>query len=148
VPIVLLHGGALTIETTFSPEQIARFACRRPLIAIEQQAHGNTADRPGKPITIHQMVKDTAGVLVHLKVRQADLFGHSLGRIIATGMATRPRSRASFPMPAARCCPARRTSALSSATMARANDRDPHAAQLVSVIIEALESSAPQLHFE
>src|SRR5262249_52869694 len=105
-------------------------------IAIEQQAHGNTADRPGKPITIHQMVKDTAGVLVHLKVRQADLFGHSLGRIIATGMATRPRSRASFPMPASRCCRARRTSALSSATMARANDRDPHAAQLVSVIIE------------
>lgn len=88
-PIVLLHGGAVTIETTFTPDLIARFARHRPVIAIEQQGHGHTADRPGRPITVDQMVEDTTGVLAHLKVRQADLFGHSLGGIVATGVAIR-----------------------------------------------------------
>jgi pimeloyl-ACP methyl ester carboxylesterase len=89
IPIVLLHGGALTIELAFSPELVARFGQRRPVILIEQQGHGHTADRPAKPMTIDQMVADTAGVLSHLGVWRADLFGHSLGGIIATGLAIR-----------------------------------------------------------
>ncbi|TWS98493.1 alpha/beta fold hydrolase [Reyranella sp. CPCC 100927] len=89
LPLVLLHGGALTIETGFSPELIMRFARRRPVIAIEQQGHGHTADRPAMPFTIDQMVKDTAAVLMHLRVRKADLLGHSLGGMIATGMSIR-----------------------------------------------------------
>jgi pimeloyl-ACP methyl ester carboxylesterase len=88
-PIVLLHGGALTIELAFSSELVARFAQRCPVILIEQQGHGHTTDRPAKPMTINQVVKDTAGVLSHLGVRQADLFGHSLGGIIATGVVIR-----------------------------------------------------------
>lgn len=88
VPIVLLHGGAMTIETAFTPDLIPRFARTRPVIAIEQQGHGHTGDRPG-PITIDRMVEDTAGVLAHLKVRSADLFGHSLGGMVATGLAIR-----------------------------------------------------------
>jgi pimeloyl-ACP methyl ester carboxylesterase len=87
VPMVLLGGGALTIENAFTPECIARFARRRPVIAIEQQGHGHTADRPGKPMTIDLMVEDTAGVLAHLGVRQADLLGHSLGGMVAAGVA-------------------------------------------------------------
>jgi pimeloyl-ACP methyl ester carboxylesterase len=89
VPLVLLHGGALTIEVAFTPELIARFARRQPVIAIEQQGHGHTADRPERPMTLDQMIRDTAGVLAHLKVKQADLFGHSLGGMIATGVAIR-----------------------------------------------------------
>jgi pimeloyl-ACP methyl ester carboxylesterase len=89
VPLVLLHGGALTIEVAFTPQLIARFARRQPVIAIEQQGHGHTADRPDRPMTLDQMIRDTAGVLAHLKVRQADLFGHSLGGMIATGVAIR-----------------------------------------------------------
>lgn len=89
VPVVLLHGGGTTIETAFTPEMMARFASRSPVIAIEQQAHGHTADRPDRPITIEQMVKDTAGILSHLKVKQADLFGHSLGGMVATGLSIR-----------------------------------------------------------
>jgi pimeloyl-ACP methyl ester carboxylesterase len=88
VPIVLLHGGALTIEIAFAPDLISRFAAGRPVIAIEQQGHGHTGERPG-PMTIDRMVEDTAGVLAHLGVRQADLFGHSLGGMIATGVAIR-----------------------------------------------------------
>ena len=89
IPIVLLHGGALTIELAFSPELVARFGRQRPVILIEQQGHGHTADRPAKPMAIAQMVADTVGVLSHLGVRRADLFGHSLGGIIATGVAIR-----------------------------------------------------------
>lgn len=86
IPILLLHGGALTIEQAFSPELIARFARSRPVIAIEQQGHGHTGGRSGA-IAIAQLVEDTAGVLDHLGVRQVDLFGHSLGGMIATGVA-------------------------------------------------------------
>jgi pimeloyl-ACP methyl ester carboxylesterase len=39
--------------------------------------------------TLDRMIGDTVAVLAHLKVRQADLFGHSLGGMIATGMAIR-----------------------------------------------------------
>ena len=87
-PIVLLHGGSMTIETAFKQELVERFSRARPVIAIEQQGHGHTADRPG-PMTVDRMVADTAAVLTHLKVARADLLGHSLGGIIATGMAIR-----------------------------------------------------------
>lgn len=89
IPIVLLHGGALTIELAFSPELVARFEQSRPVILIEQQGHGHTADRPARPMSIDQMVKDTAKVVSHLGVRRADLFGHSLGGIVATGVVIR-----------------------------------------------------------
>jgi pimeloyl-ACP methyl ester carboxylesterase len=89
VPLVLFHGGALTIEVAFPPEFIDRFARRGPVIAIEQQGHGHTPDRTGQPMTVDQMVKDTAGVLTHLGVRQADLLGHSLGGMVATGVSIR-----------------------------------------------------------
>nr|QQZ49368.1 alpha/beta hydrolase [Phenylobacterium glaciei] len=44
-PFVLLHGGMMTIETAFPDGFLARLARVRPLIAIEQQGHGHTADR-------------------------------------------------------------------------------------------------------
>lgn len=88
VPMVLLHGGAMTIETAFPPDSIPRFTRTRPVIAIEQQAHGHTGDRKG-PITLNRMIDDTSGVLKHLGVKQADFLGHSLGGLIATGMAIR-----------------------------------------------------------
>lgn len=85
-PLVLLHGGMLAIETAFADDLLPRLARARPVIAIEQQGHGHTGDRPG-PASLDQMVRDTAGVLSHLGVRRAHLFGHSLGGMIATGMA-------------------------------------------------------------
>lgn len=87
-PIVLLHGGMMAIETAFAEDLLPRFARTRPVIAIELQGHGHTGDRDG-PITVDQMVEDAAGVLAHLKVKQADLFGHSLGGMISMGMAIR-----------------------------------------------------------
>ena len=86
VPLVLLPGGALTIEIGFTRELIERFATRAPVIAIELQGHGHTADRPDKPMSVEQMANDVAGVLDHLGVQQADLLGHSLGGMVATGV--------------------------------------------------------------
>lgn len=91
-PLVLLHGGAMTIETAFPPDLIPRFSATRPVVAIEQQAHGHTGDRKG-PMTIERMVDDTEGVLAQLGVAKAHFVGHSLGGLIALGMAVRHPER-------------------------------------------------------
>jgi hypothetical protein len=36
-PIVLLHGGSMTIETAFKQDLVDRFVRARPVIAIEQE---------------------------------------------------------------------------------------------------------------
>ncbi|MBO9611810.1 MAG: alpha/beta hydrolase [Dyadobacter sp.] len=45
-PIVLIHGGGSTIETTFG-RVIPLLAQNRKVIAVELQAHGRTTDRSG-----------------------------------------------------------------------------------------------------
>jgi pimeloyl-ACP methyl ester carboxylesterase len=87
-PIVLLHGGVMTIETAFADDFIPRLGRARPVIAVEQQGHGHTADRDTLP-EIDRMADDTAGVLAHLGVERAHLLGHSLGALISIGMAIR-----------------------------------------------------------
>lgn len=87
-PFVLLHGGMMTIETAFPDGFLTRLARVRPLIAIEQQGHGHTADREANP-SLERMTADTAGVLAHLGVKQAHFVGHSLGGMIAMNMAVR-----------------------------------------------------------
>jgi pimeloyl-ACP methyl ester carboxylesterase len=88
-PLVLLHGGVCTIESCMAN-------LRRPLadgwttIAIEQQGHGRTADID-RPLRYAQMVEDTAAVLRHLKVENADVVGYSMGGGIALRLAMRHR---------------------------------------------------------
>jgi pimeloyl-ACP methyl ester carboxylesterase len=93
VPIVLLHGGVMAIESAFAHDLIRRFARTRRVIAVEQQAHGHTADRAGVPITYERMADDTKAVLDHLGVAQADFFGHSMGGAVSIGMAIRHPDR-------------------------------------------------------
>jgi pimeloyl-ACP methyl ester carboxylesterase len=93
VPIVLLHGGVMAIESAFGPDLIGRFSRTRRVIAVEQQAHGHTADRTGVPITYERMADDTKAVLDHLGVARADFFGHSMGGAISLGMAIRHPDR-------------------------------------------------------
>src|SRR5229473_7537271 len=86
-PLVLLHGGLCTIEVCL--ERIRQpFEKTRRTIAIEQQAHGRTADID-RPLSIEQMTEDTAALLRQLKVRNADVFGYSLGGSVALGIALR-----------------------------------------------------------
>ena len=85
-PVVLLHGGMNTIETSFA-KQIPVLARSHRVIAIEQMAHGHTADVPGRPLTYEAMAEDTAALLVQLGVRHADLIGWSDGGQIALRLA-------------------------------------------------------------
>jgi pimeloyl-ACP methyl ester carboxylesterase len=86
-PLVLLHGGGSTIESTFG--RILPFlARRRRVIALEEQGHGRTSDRD-QPVTFEQSADDVAGLLRHLEISQADLFGFSNGGSVALQVAIR-----------------------------------------------------------
>jgi len=49
-PLVLLHGGLMTIDLNFGP-LLGPLAAGRQVIAVELQGHGHTADT-GRPMTI------------------------------------------------------------------------------------------------
>src|SRR5436305_7834418 len=69
-PMVLVAGGLMPIELAFAPDLLPRFARHRPVIAIEPQGHGHTADRASAP-GLAQMADDVRAVLDHLKVGRA-----------------------------------------------------------------------------
>jgi pimeloyl-ACP methyl ester carboxylesterase len=81
-PLVLLHG-AFGWATVFPS-----LAKNRQVIAVELQGHGHTAD-VDRPLTFEQMADDTAALLKHLKIEQADFFGYSMGGNVALAVAIR-----------------------------------------------------------
>ncbi|MBI2687558.1 MAG: alpha/beta hydrolase [Acidobacteria bacterium] len=85
-PVVLLHGGMNSIQTSFA-RQIPAFSGTHRVIAIDQMAHGRTADVSGRALSYEQMAEDTAALLVHLGIRDADLVGWSDGGQIALRLA-------------------------------------------------------------
>lgn len=91
-PLVLLHGGGDTIETSFE-HVIAPLARTRRVIAFEQQGYGRTADIVERPFTFEQSADDTAALLDHLKIERADLCGFSNGGTIALQVAIRHPQR-------------------------------------------------------
>ncbi len=86
-PLVLLHGGCSTIETSFA-RILPRLAEKWRVIAVEQQGHGRTADID-RPMSYEQMADDTAALLEQLRIGQADLLGFSDGGTVALGVAIR-----------------------------------------------------------
>lgn len=84
-PLVLLHGNLSTIEIDFG-RVIPALAGNRQVIAVEQQAHGHTADID-RPLSIANWAADTAALLRHLDVRDADVFGYSSGSGVALRLA-------------------------------------------------------------
>lgn len=84
-PLVLLHGGLLTIDLNFGP-LLEPLAASRQVIAVELQGHGHTADT-GRPMTIEALAGDVLALLDHLGIEQADLFGFSLGGLVAFAVA-------------------------------------------------------------
>jgi pimeloyl-ACP methyl ester carboxylesterase len=86
-PLVLLHGTLSTIGTSFG-KVLPALSSTRQVIAVEQQAHGHTADID-RPLSYEQMADDTAAVLHQLGIDQADLFGYSMGAGIALQIAMR-----------------------------------------------------------
>jgi pimeloyl-ACP methyl ester carboxylesterase len=86
-PLVLIHGGGSTIETTFG-RVIPVLAKSRKLIAVELQAHGHTNDR-NTELTFEQDADDVAALLKNLKISKADFFGFSNGGHTAIEIAIR-----------------------------------------------------------
>jgi pimeloyl-ACP methyl ester carboxylesterase len=84
-PLVLLHGALSTTSVDFGAS-LPLLARSRQVIAVEQQAHGHTADID-RPLSIRQMAADSAALLRHLGIEQADLFGYSMGSGIALQLA-------------------------------------------------------------
>lgn len=86
-PLVLLHGGASTIQTSFG-RVIPLFSKYRKLICLELQAHGRTGDR-NTDISFEQDADDVATLLKNLQIEKADIFGFSNGGNTALQIAVR-----------------------------------------------------------
>jgi pimeloyl-ACP methyl ester carboxylesterase len=86
-PLVLLHGSLSGIGPDFGA-LIPVLARDRRVIAVEQQAHGHTAD-VDRPLRVEQMATDTTSLLRQLGVQQADVLGFSTGAAVALDMGLR-----------------------------------------------------------
>lgn len=87
-PLVLLHGGGDTIQTSFG-KILPELARHRQVIAFERQGYGHTADIAGRPFSFERSADDAAALLEYLHVRQADFFGFSAGGTITLHTAIR-----------------------------------------------------------
>lgn len=76
-PLVLIHGGGSTIQTTFGTI-LPMLAQHYKLIAVELQAHGHTSDR-NAPETFQQDADDVAALLKQLNISKTYIFGFSNG---------------------------------------------------------------------
>jgi pimeloyl-ACP methyl ester carboxylesterase len=77
VPLVLIHGGGSTIETSFG-EILPFLSAHQKVIAVEMQAHGRTSDRDA-PETYQQDAADVAALLKYLNIEKANVLGFSDG---------------------------------------------------------------------
>jgi pimeloyl-ACP methyl ester carboxylesterase len=84
-PLVLLHGGVLTIDLSFGA-LLPLLAATRRVIAMELQGHGRTGDID-RAITVPRLADDVVAVLDELGVDRADFFGFSLGGLTALQIA-------------------------------------------------------------
>jgi pimeloyl-ACP methyl ester carboxylesterase len=86
-PLVILHGGSGTIETSFA-RLLPLLAAGRQVIAVEQQGHGHTAD-VDRPLSYTQMADDTAALIGTLELGKVDCLGWSDGGNVALQLAIR-----------------------------------------------------------
>ena len=90
-PLVLLHGGFMTITTSWEG-WIAELSRSRKVIAVEMQGHGRTADIARDP-TAENLADDVAALLAFLEIPRADLMGYSMGGGVALQLAVRHPDR-------------------------------------------------------
>ena len=86
-PLVLLHGGGSTIETTFG-RVITELAKTRQIIAVELQGHGHTGDID-RALSFEQDADDVYALLTELNIEKADFIGFSNGGSTAMQVAIR-----------------------------------------------------------
>ena len=80
-PLVLLHGGMLTIDLNFVT-LIPTLAQAHTVIGVELQGHGRTANID-RPITYPHLASDVVALLDHLGIDTAAVIGHSMGGGVA-----------------------------------------------------------------
>jgi len=86
-PLVLLHGGGSTIQSTYGVI-LPSLAERHRVIAVELQAHGRTADID-RPLSFGSDADDVAALLDQLQIETADVMGFSNGGTTALQLAIR-----------------------------------------------------------
>jgi pimeloyl-ACP methyl ester carboxylesterase len=84
-PLVLLHGGLFDIDQQFGA-LIPALASGRRVVAVDFQGHGRTNDLD-RPFSAAAFATDVRGVLDHLNVGRADIFGFSVGGAVALELA-------------------------------------------------------------
>jgi pimeloyl-ACP methyl ester carboxylesterase len=84
-PLVLLHGGVLTLDRTFGAI-LPALAKNHQVIGIELQGHGHTADSE-RDMTLENLASDVEVLLRQLGIDQADFFGFSLGGMVSLELA-------------------------------------------------------------
>ncbi len=84
-PLLLLHGGGSTFETSFA-DILPALAGGRRVILYDRQGHGRTAD-VDRPFSFQQSAEDAVALLHQLGVHRADFMGYSNGGHIAIQIA-------------------------------------------------------------
>ena len=90
-PLVLLHGGMMTIDLSFAG-LIPMLAARHTVIGVELQGHGRTADID-REITPAALAADVVALLDVLGIERAHVLGHSLGADAALELAVNHPTR-------------------------------------------------------
>lgn len=85
VPLLLLHGGLFNIDLQFG-QLLPGLAATRQVVAADFQGHGRTGDID-RPLTSADLASDVVGLLRHLDIAQADVFGFSVGGGVALHLA-------------------------------------------------------------
>ena len=83
-PLILLHGGLMTIEA-LGP-LLPALAETRTVYAIELEGHGRTRDLD-RPLSLRQFADDVAGFIAQLGLGPVDIVGYSMGGGTALGLA-------------------------------------------------------------
>jgi pimeloyl-ACP methyl ester carboxylesterase len=76
-PLVLLHGGVMTIGLTFAA-LLPALTERHRVVTVDFQAHGRTADID-RDLSYANLASDVVGLLDHLGIERAHVIGHSMG---------------------------------------------------------------------
>jgi len=96
-PLVLLHGGMLTIDLNFA-SLIPTLARTHTVIGVEMQGHGRTANID-REITYANLATDIVALLDYLGIERAAVLGHSMGGGVALELAVNHPDRVSAIVP-------------------------------------------------
>jgi len=140
-PLVLLHGGLMTIDLNFAT-LIPGLVERHLVIGVEAQGHGRTANID-REITPANSASDVVGLLDQLGIDRAHVLGHSMGAATALELAVRHPDRVRSVVPiSASVRPDGMHSDFSSPERMAVSDRMPTQADFVAMT-EAYQRLSP-----